>query len=136
MKYNKSKSENHYLKYTTARSNLKKLIKTKMQTNLFDESHENAITKKFWSYVKSTSNSHRIPDSVHYKHKFRCQAKDKANMFNEYFYDQFSESSKYDITVDYNKNTQIVFDQIAIENFYKTLTQISALALMAYVVKS
>ena len=120
-KYNKSKSDSHYLKYIDARSDLKKLIKTKMQANLMDGTHENAITKKFWSYVKSTSNSHRIPDSVHYRQKFRCEDKDKANLFNEYFFDQFSEASNYDININYNSNTDVSFDQVEIYDFLKNI---------------
>ena len=35
-----------------------------MRANLTDPTNPNAVTKKFWSYVKNSSNSSRIPDSV------------------------------------------------------------------------
>ena len=59
------------------------------------------IKKKFWSHVKATSNSSRIPESISYKGRFRNNIKDQADLFNTYFYDQFSESSNYDIPIDF-----------------------------------
>ena len=35
-----------------------------MRANLTDTTNPNAVTKKFWSYVKHSSNSSRIPDPV------------------------------------------------------------------------
>ena len=42
----------------------KKLIKKKMSDNFEDGHDTDLINKKFWSYVKSTSNSSRIPDKI------------------------------------------------------------------------
>ena len=120
-KYKKSKSLNHGLKFKNARTEVKCLIKAKMQSNFSDEYSENAITKKFWSYVKSTSNSHRIPESIYYNARFRSAPVDQANMFNEFFYKQFSCQSDYNIPVDYSKNFNINFNTIDIQNYLVNL---------------
>ena len=36
-----------------------------MRSNFCDPSSPNALTKKFWLYVKSNSNTSRIPTSAH-----------------------------------------------------------------------
>ena len=60
----------------------------------------NYIKKKFWSYVKSKSNSHRIPELISYKNKMKSSRKDQCTLFNEFFCDQFTESSLYNIDID------------------------------------
>ena len=40
------------------------------------------ISKKFWSYVKSTSNTSRIPETVSYNGRFRDNVKDQTELFN------------------------------------------------------
>ena len=64
-----------------------------MRANLNDNSSPNDLTKKFWSYVKSTSNTSRIPTQVHRKEVYANDSKKQADLFNEYFYDQFSAGS-------------------------------------------
>ena len=49
------------------------------------------ITKKFWSHFKFANNSRRIPERMYRKTQYRSTPLDKANLFNEYFCDQFSE---------------------------------------------
>ena len=59
------------------------------------------IPKKFWSYVKSSSNSHRIPETVSYGTRCRNKIPEQTELFNEFFYDQFSDPSDYDIPIDW-----------------------------------
>ena len=75
-----------------------------MRLNVEDESDTSLISKKFWKYVKSKTNSTRIPETVWYKNKFRSKPIDQANLFNEFFSDQFSLESKYDIEIDMESN--------------------------------
>ena len=80
----------------------------------FEDSGDNSIiTKKLWSLVKSASNSSRIPEMVSYKGKFRNNPTDQATLFNEFFCDQFSEISDYDIGIDFSndENFNIEFDK-------------------------
>ena len=41
---------------------------------MVDDDDPALITKKFWSHVKSSSNLHRIPESVYFKNKIRTDA--------------------------------------------------------------
>ena len=59
-RYKQTKDKTDYNKFKDSRKKLKKLIKDKMRSNFDDDQGQNVITKKFWSYVKSTSNSARI----------------------------------------------------------------------------
>ena len=63
--YKTSQKPGHYDKFSAARKELKNLVKKKMRSNFCDPSSPNALTKKYWSYVKSNSNTSRIPTSVH-----------------------------------------------------------------------
>ena len=80
---------------------LKHLIQEKMRSNLHDEDDPSLISKRFWSHVKATSNSSRIPETVSYKNKFRSNVKDQAELFNGFFFDQFSDSSTYSIPINF-----------------------------------
>ena len=87
---------------------LKKYIKNrkassqKKMDNIVNEDDPALIKKKFWSFFKSTSNSCRIPETVHYGTRFRSNNFDVGNLFNRYFSDQFSNPSKYDIEINYS----------------------------------
>ncbi len=81
-----------------------------MRDNLYNSDDPALITKKFWSHVKCSSKSHRIPDTLHYKGCFRNDISDKANLFNSYFQDQFSEASNYDIDIDWSKDETFEID--------------------------
>ena len=70
-----------------------------MRSTLRKEHDPTLIPKRFWSHVKSTSNSSRIPECVSYGGRFRNNAKDQSELFNAFFYDQFSSPSNYDIPV-------------------------------------
>ena len=121
-KFKRSKSLNHELKFKNARREYCKLVKNKMRANFSDDQSDNTITKKFWSHVKSTSNSHRIPELVGYSGTYRSSHIDQANLFNNFFSDQFSCPSSYDINIDYsNNNFDIDFDANDIHNYLRNL---------------
>ena len=88
------------VKFSAARKAHKKIVNQKMRENLQLDDDSNMIDKKFWSYVKFKSNSHRIPEMVSYRDVIRSNPKEKADLFNEYFYEQFSDGSSYDISID------------------------------------
>ena len=101
--YKLSKNPAHYTKYSQARKELKNLIKTKMRSNLFDDSNPRTLTKKFWSFVKSSSTSSRIPEHVHHNKMHANKSHDKANLFNTFFHNQFSTPNKYDININFGE---------------------------------
>ena len=70
-----------------------------MISNFKDDDDPALISKKFWSHVKSTSKSSRIPGTVNYHGRFRNNPKDQAEMFNEYFEEQFSATSDLMLTL-------------------------------------
>ena len=72
-----------------------------MRANFDDELNPNVITKKFWSSVKSTSKSSRIPEKMHLGNTVRNNSEEIANLFNKRFYNQFSDSSTYEIDTDF-----------------------------------
>ena len=94
----------HYLKFAESRKQFKKLIERKLEDNFEDVENRNHITKKFWSYVKSKSNCHRIPEAVSFEDRVRSNPKDQCELFNEYFYKQFSNPSTYDIPLDFSRD--------------------------------
>ena len=71
--------------------------------NFEDKEDSGLITKKFWSYAKATANTTRIPELVHLDNSFQSNPPDQAHLFNFHFYNQFSESSMYDIDIDNSK---------------------------------
>ena len=100
-KFTKSQCPVDYQKYKESRKQLKNLVNDKMRSSFNDEADPAIIPKKFWTHVKFTSNSTRIPEYVNYKGKFRNDASDQAELFNTFFSDQFSAKSDYDIPVSY-----------------------------------
>ena len=72
------------LKFKTARREFKTLIKSKMRANLdFDD--RNILHKMFWSHVKSTTKSTRIPEVVSYSGKTASEPIEKVKLFHDYF---------------------------------------------------
>ena len=70
------------------------MIEERMETNLNDdENYPALISKNFWTHLKSTNKSTRIPESMHYDRRYRNNPKDQATPFNQFFADQFSEAS-------------------------------------------
>ena len=98
------KSDRAEIAFTLARKNFKNVVAQKMRETL-NESDDSALkTKKFWSYVKSKTASQRIPEFVSFKGIVRNCPEDQANLFNEFFFEQFSEASIYDIDIDYSND--------------------------------
>ena len=75
-----------------------------MRANFDDELNPNVITKKFSSSVKSTSKSSRIPEKMHLGNTVRNNSEEIANLFNKLFYNQFSDSSTYEIDIDFSND--------------------------------
>ena len=79
-----------------------------MRDNLYNEDDPGLITKKFWSHVKSNSKSSRLPETMHLDDTFRNKPYEKAELFNNYFYEQFSGPSNYNTDINFSNNQ--VFD--------------------------
>ena len=75
-KWNDTGLERDYQKNSRCRKKLKQLTIEKTRDNLNDVDDPALISKKFWSYVKSTSKSTRIPNSVNYKGRVRNNPSD------------------------------------------------------------
>ena len=108
-KYKTSQDPKDYTKYQNCRRNLKKVIREKMCSNFEDENDTSLIPKKFWSHVKSTSNSSRIPETVSYNGRFRSNPKDQGELFNKFFFEQFSDPSQYNIDINFQNDTRSEF---------------------------
>ena len=81
-----------------------------MKDNFTSDSEPDSINKKCWPYVKSANNSHRIQNSVHYNGCHRTDCTEQTELFNKFFYDQFSEESLYNIQIDNNAITSSLFE--------------------------
>ena len=80
-----------------------------MRANL-DYCNRNRLTKKFWSHVKSSKNSSRIPEVMSYEGLTANEPLAKANMFNQYFYKQFSEPSCYETNIEFDNDITFNID--------------------------
>ena len=98
------------INFINARRHFKQLSKRKMRDNMYNTDDPALITKKFWSHYKFANNSRRIPERMYRNNQFRTSPEDKANLFNEYFCDQFSERSNYDIEIDYKNDVKYDID--------------------------
>ena len=87
------------LKFKVFRREFNSLINSKMRANL-DYCNRNILTKKFWSHVKSSKNSSRIPEVISYK----------GLTANECFYKQFSEPSYYETNIDFESDSTFDID--------------------------
>ena len=90
-----------YQKFKESRKLFKMTIREKMKSTFNDDSDPAIISKKFWTHVKFTSNSTRVPECVNYGGRFRTKIADQAELFNKFFSDQFSSLSNYDIHINY-----------------------------------
>ena len=80
-----------------------------MRANL-DYCDRNILTKKFWSHVKSSKNSSTFPEVISYEGITANEPLAKANMFNRYFYKQFSGPSYYDTNIDFTNDSTFDID--------------------------
>ena len=97
------------LKFKVFRREFKSFISSKMRANL-DYCNRNIPTKKFWSHVKSSKNSSRILEVISYEGLTANEPLAKANMFNKYFYKQFSEPSYYETNIDFESDSTFDID--------------------------
>ena len=98
------------LKFSKYRKKFKDLAAHKMRENIYNSDDPALITKKFWGHIKSNSKSNRIPETMHYKGRFRNSNVDKANLFNTFFREQFSEPSSYEIDIDWSNDNSFEID--------------------------
>ncbi len=122
-RYKRTGNLEHFAKFFACRREVKNLVDRKMEDSFEEENNRNHITKKFWSYVKSKSSFHRIPELVNYEGRMRSDREDQCNLFNEYFYNQFSEPSLYNIAIDFSSdvNFQIDFTPDRVQNLLSEL---------------
>ena len=62
------------------------------------------LLKKFWAHVKSKTKSIRITEVMKLNNNISSNNLVKANIFNKYFFDQFSNYSTYNIDIDFSKD--------------------------------
>ena len=103
-----SGTEEDHEMFRKYRSKFKKIMNEKMRLNVVDESDPSLISKKFWKFVKSKSKSSRIPETIRFKNRYRTKPLDQANLFNEFFYEQFSDESSYEIDIDMSSDDQFM----------------------------
>ena len=95
-----------YETYSNCRKEYRILIEQKMKANIIDDDEDpSLISKKFWGHLKRMSSSFRIPETVYYKTRFRNNSQDQTEIFNEFFVDQFSDVSEYDIDIDFTNDS-------------------------------
>ena len=122
-KFKDSESLHDELKFTSSRRSFKRLYSAKLRDNLFNSDDPALITKKFWAHVKYQSNSCRIPNCVTYSDQLRFHPKEQAELFNTFFFNQFSEPSSYDIDISYvnDSNFDIDFDHRAVRKLLSNI---------------
>ena len=103
-KYNSTKLIADELKFSLCRKEFKRLIRSKMTDNLYCSNDRNDICKQFWSHLKSKSSTNRIPEVLKHEGSISSNNLTKTNMFNDYFHKQFSNSSVYDIDVNFSND--------------------------------
>ena len=109
-KYKETNLAADYDQYSECRKQYKILLNEKMRTYVEDESDPGLISKKFWKYLKSTSGGTRVPETVNYGSRFRNNPLGQSELFNEFFCDQFSAASTYDIDIDFSNDTDFDID--------------------------
>ena len=121
--FKQTNNQQHYKKFSSLRKKLKNLIKAKMRSNFDDDIAPNAVTKKFWSFVKSSSKCSGIPDKMYLDNTVRKDPIEIANLFNQHFYNQFSECSSFDIDIDFSRGPfmDLSFDATTIYNILKQI---------------
>lgn len=110
-------------KFRSLRRDFKRKMNEKLRLSVEDDSDPSLISKRFWSHVKSKSKSTRIPETVNYGSRFRSNTSDQATLFNEFFSDQFSSESNYNIDINYGNDTfsDLVFDSFDIFRLLKDI---------------
>ena len=113
-----------YVEFSKCRKDFKNLVSRKLGESFEDDADPNLITKKFWSYVKATSNNTRIPELINLGEVFRTDHKEQAELFNIHFKGQFSDASHYNIPVNHfdpNDEWHIDFSSSRIQTILRNL---------------
>ena len=97
-------------KFRQSRREFKRTMNNKMRLNVNDSSDTALISKKFWNYIKAKSKSTRIPETIRSGDRYRNKPIDQANLFNEYFYSQFSDVSSCNIDINMGNNINCFMD--------------------------
>ena len=92
-KARESGSESDLDKFRQCRKSFKRIMNEKMRLNIEDSSDNSIISKKFWKHVKCKCKSTRIPETMKFGDQFQYKPIDQANLFNTYFFSQFSDRS-------------------------------------------
>ena len=103
-KFKQTKNLADGIKFAKCRKYFKNLMKKKMRDNICGLEDNNVISKRFWRYVKSTSNSYRIPETLSLDSTTSSDISVQANLFNQYFYSQFSNESNYNIDMNFEND--------------------------------
>ena len=98
------------LSFKSKRRCFKDLCSKKMKDNLYNEEDPELIVKKFYSHIKSSSKSSRLPECMNLDGCFRNKPLDKAELFNQHFSNQFSSPSCYNIDIDWANDASFNID--------------------------
>ena len=109
-KFKQNSNEKNELSFKSKRSFFKNLCSKKMKDNLYNEEDPELITKKFYSHVKASSKSNRLPECMNLNGCFRNKSIDKAELFNQYFSEQFSSRSDYKLNIDWSNDSSFNID--------------------------
>ena len=74
---------------TLRKIKVREKVKEKQRANFEDSEDPSIVPKIFWSHVKFSSYSTRIPEIVSYGKRIRNNASDQAELFNEFFLTNF-----------------------------------------------
>jgi hypothetical protein len=84
---------NDWNQYRKLNNDVKKLVKTKYNEYLTNAlENVNICPKNFWGLVNCKNNKKSLPDTMYYGDSCAKSSKDKACLFNQFFYNQFSKS--------------------------------------------
>ena len=103
-KFKRTNNELDELNFKHLRREFKRISSQKMRDNMYNTDDPALITKKFWSHLKYSSNSHRLPEQMYLRGCYRNEPKGKSDLFNDFFYEQFSDRSTYNIHIDYSND--------------------------------
>ena len=125
-KWKHTGEDSDYFKFCKLRKDFKRTSDKKLNENMYNDDDPALITKKFWSHVKSCSKATRIPQRMYFKDTYRELPSDKANIFNLFFSEQFSEESSYDIDINWNRDNELFEIDFCPREIKKLLSKINS----------
>lgn len=120
-RFNKLGTQKSKHAYNSARLTFKETMCKKIN-NYLDVSTSNSLSKRFWSHVKTSSKTTRIPETMYCKDVSRSNPLENASLFNNFFASQFTPPSNYSIEVNNSPLDSKCF--FSISEVYKALTDI------------